>query len=259
MDTRPIGFFDSGLGGISVLRATLRLLPDEDYVFYGDNLNAPYGDKAPEEIRNLTFQCANRLMEENVKAIVVACNTATGACIRQIREAFALPVLSVEPAIKPACALPGEGRVLMLATSATTKMDRYLALQRRMPDPERVVNVPCPGLVERIEQGIFAPDAFDDLLTGYLSPYEGMRVDALVLGCTHYIFIKEAIRRYARLHFTGDCLLFDGNAGTAAQLKRVLEAEGLQNGRGSGSVRFFTSGPEERLRPLFESLLNRPE
>ena len=193
MDTRPIGFFDSGLGGVSVLRSARRLLPRENYVYFGDNRNAPYGDRTEEDITRLTMACAHRLVREGAKAIVVACNTATATCISAIREELDVPVVSVEPAIKPACAAPGGGKVLMLATLATTRLERYLRLQARMPDPARVLNVPCPGLVDRIEQGVFGDDAFDDLLDRYLSPYWGMEVDGVVLGCTHYPFIRGAI------------------------------------------------------------------
>ncbi len=258
MDTRPIGFFDSGLGGVSVLRAAVRLLPRENYAYFGDNRNAPYGDRTEADITRLTMACAHRLLNEGVKAIVIACNTATATCITAIREELDVPVVSVEPAIKPACAAPGSGRVLMLATRATTQLERYLALQARMPDPARVINVPCPGLVERIERGVFADDAFDDLLGAYLTPYHGMQIDGIVLGCTHYPFIRGAIARYARAHFTGPCRLYDGADATAAQLRHVLCENELLSGAGSGDVRFLTSGDAARFSPLFTELLRRP-
>ncbi len=257
MDTRPIGFFDSGLGGASVLCSALRLLPTEDYIYYGDNANAPYGDRKEAEITDLTLTCTRKLQSTNVKALVVACNTATATCIKTIRQELDVPVISVEPAIKPACTQPGNGKILMLATLATTRLARYLALQSRMPDPSRVINVPCPGLVDRIETGVFSDDGFDDLLDGFLSPYWGMRVDGIVLGCTHYVFIKGAIARYASSHFTGPTKLYDGNDATIVQLGHVLEAEGLINPAGTGQVRFLTSGDEAVYLPLFERLMAR--
>lgn len=257
MDERPVGFFDSGLGGASVLKSALRLLPNETYLYYGDNLNAPYGDRAKADITRLTLASVHKLKCAGVKALVVACNTATATCIRMIRKELDIPVVSVEPAIKPACAAPGSGRVLMMATRATTRLARYLALQSRMPDPARVVNVPCPGLVERIEAGIFAPDAFDDLLDGYLSPYWGMEVDGIVLGCTHYVFIREAIARYAAQHFSGPARLYDGNDATAQQLFHVLAAQDLLSGASSGAVTFLTSGDPAVFGPLFERLMAR--
>ncbi|MEG1524342.1 MAG: glutamate racemase [Clostridia bacterium] len=258
MDTRPIGFLDSGLGGISVLRSAVRQLPHEDYLYYGDNGNAPYGDKAEAEITRLTLICARALVQRNVKAIVLACNTATATCIETMRDELDLPVVSVEPAIKPACSVPGNGRILMMATLATTHLKRYLDLQSRMPDPSRVINVPCPGLVDRIEQGIFRADAFDDLLNRYLYAYSGIQIDGIVLGCTHYIFVKQAIARYAKLHFKGPCRIYDGNDATALQLDHILQSQHLQNDRGSGKVVFLTSGEAAHYQPIFNLLFQQP-
>ena len=255
----PIGVFDSGLGGVSVLREALHVLPHERFIYYGDNRNAPYGDRTEAEITEFTMRCAHTLADRGAKAILIACNTATATCIERIRSELEVPVVSVEPAIKPACMQPGDGKILMMATRATTRLQRYLALQARMPDPSRIVNVPCSGLVERIEQGIFAADAFDDLLDGYLSAYHTMQIDGIVLGCTHYIFIRSAIRRYAAMHLKGACTLFDGNEATAHQLARVLSEHGILNGTESaGGVEFHTSGDPARYRPIFDLLLRQP-
>lgn len=254
MDNRPIGMFDSGLGGISVLMSAARLLPNEDFIFYGDNQNAPYGNRTEAEITELTLHCAHELIRRGVKAIVVACNTATATCIRTIRELLDVPVVSVEPAIKPACEAEGDGKVLMMATLATTRMDRYLRLQSRMPDPSRVINVPCPALAARIEQGVFAADAYDDLLDEYLGPYADIVIDGIVLGCTHYIFIRDAIARYAAMRLNGACRIYDGNDATARQLSRVLSANGLEHAAGGGEITFITSGDDAVYRPMFELL-----
>ncbi|OQB23364.1 MAG: Glutamate racemase 2 [Firmicutes bacterium ADurb.Bin182] len=257
MSDRPVGVFDSGLGGASVLREALIRLPFENYVYYGDNGNVPYGDKSEYEITKLAFECAYFLIGKGVKTMLIACNTATSAAIRAIREKLDIPVVSMEPAIKPACSEPGDGKILMMATAATTRLSRYQALKARMPDPGRVIDIPCPGLVDRIETGVFEDDAFDDLLYRFLSPYHGQKIDSIVLGCTHYVFIKNAISRYAALHFEGKPRLVDGNAATVRQLERVLVSNGLNNSAGKASVDFFTSGDADRLRPLFFSLLNR--
>ncbi len=257
MNPNPVGVFDSGLGGASVLREALKLLPNENYIYYGDNKHAPYGDNTEKEITSLTFRCADELVSRGVKAILLACNTATATCIRQIREKLDVPVVSVEPAIKPACSADGTGKVLMMATLATTKLKRYLELQGRMPDPSRVINVPCPGLVDRIEHNIFEDDAFDDLFDRFLAPYHGMEIDGIVLGCTHYIFIGGAVSRYARMHFKGASKLYDGNEATVRQLGRILGEKGLLSDSGSAQVEFHTSGDETVYRPIFESLLRR--
>lgn len=257
ISTAPIGVFDSGLGGLSVLREALRLLPHENYIYYGDNANAPYGERPESEITELTLHCVRQLLAMGCKAILVACNTATANCIDIIRTELNVPVVSVEPAIRPACQQPGQGKVLMMATLATTRLERYLALQQRMPDPERVINIPCPGIVERIEAGRWADDDFDDLFDAFLAPYEGLETDGIVLGCTHYVFIPGAFRRAARRHLRGPCLLYDGNEGTIHQLARVLREHGLQNPSGSANVEFHTSGDLTQYQPLVDKLLSR--
>lgn len=257
MKDKPIGVFDSGLGGTSVLREALRELPKENYIYFGDNANAPYGDKSEEEINRLTAEAADWLMARGIKALLLACNTATGVAIRETRERLSIPVVSVEPAIKPACALPGEGKVFMCATLATTRLSRYRSLQARMPDPSRVINIPCSGLVDRIEKGVLDPEGFDDLFDRYFAPYQDMEVAAIVLGCTHYVFIRDAFKRYAARHFAGDPVIMDGGAATACQLRRVLTANDLLNENGNGSVEFHTSGDPARFEPIFRDFLSR--
>lgn len=255
MPQRPIGIFDSGLGGVSVLKEALKWLPHENYIYFGDSKNVPYGEKTQQEIERLSFACADFLVERGVKAIVVACNTATGAAIRDIRQHFALPVISVEPAIKPACEQDGDGKVLMMATPVTIAIERYQALQRRMPDPDRVINVACPGLADQVEKYVGEADKFDALLETYLGRYRSMKIDGIVLGCTHYIFIKDVIAQYAARNFKGQCKLYDGNEGTVKQLRRVLKEKELLNTNGNGQVAFYTSGERKKTVPLFEKLI----
>lgn len=258
MDTRPIGVFDSGLGGTSVLRRAIELLPNENYIYYGDNLNAPYGDRSESEILTLTSNAADFLLKHGVKALVIACNTATGASINVLRTKLGVPVISIEPAIKPACSLEGDGKVLMLATEATTHISRYLALLNRMPDPSRVINVGCSGLVNRIENGITHIGAFDDILNRCLSKYHGIKLDAVVLGCTHFPFIIDAIREYLKEHFMGNQCFFDGSIGTVRQLERVLSNNDLLNTLGNAKVDFFTSGDINKYEPIFRRFLLMP-
>ena len=258
MDKRPIGIFDSGMGGVSLLRDARLLLPKENFIFYGDNKNAPYGDRTEEEILSLTSAAADYLVEHGVKALVLACNTATSASINILRRKLAVPVVSIEPAIKPACESAGEGKVFMLATAATTRLARYRALLERMPHPERVINIGLSGMVARVERGETAIGAYDDILDRYLAPYFGETADAIVLGCTHYVFAGEAIREYFLRRFKGECRLFDGNRATARQLGRVLEHNGLLNPDGRGEVAFTTSGNREKLAPIFDRFLNSP-
>lgn len=258
MDTRPVGIFDSGMGGVSLLRDAVRILPNENFIYYGDNLNAPYGDRTEDEILGLTSCAADFLLQHGVKALVLACNTATSASINVLRKKLDVPVVSIEPAIKPACLSDGDGKIIMLATVATTRLARYHALMERMPDPGRIINVGCSGIVERIEQGITDEGAFDDILDRCLSQYHGIQVDGVVLGCTHYLFIASAVNAYFKKHFKGECRLYDGNAATVRQLGRVLDSSGLINCCGSGKVEFFTSGDRDALLPMFKRFLNIP-
>ena len=260
-DNRPVGVFDSGFGGASTLRNMLLELPFERFIYYGDNKNAPYGDRPEEEILFLSEAAADFLLHKGVKTLVVACNTATSASIKLLRQKLDVPVVSVEPAIKPACERPGDGKVLMLATAATTRLSRYRALKARMPDPDRVIDVGCSGVVERIERGVTDETAFDDIFSEKLGPYEGMKIDGIVLGCTHYPFIAPAVARYAAAHFTGECRLYDGNAGTARQLRRVLIRQGIEASpeiKPEPRVEFFTSGDREEAEPIFRRLLEIP-
>lgn len=260
-DDRPVGVFDSGFGGASTLRDLMRELPFERFIYFGDNANAPYGDRPEEEILALSEAAADLLLHKGVKALVVACNTATSASINALRFKLDVPVVSVEPAIKPACMQEGDGVILMLATVATTKLSRYKALQARMPKPERVINVGCSGLVERIERGMLSLAEVEDVLEDKLSAFNGAKVDGIVLGCTHYPFIAPAIAEYAAAHFSGPSRIYDGNAGTARQLRRVLRANGLEadpKGKPADRVSFFTSGDASLLEPIFRNLLEIP-
>lgn len=254
-DRRPVGIFDSGVGGISVLKVARELLPNENFIYYGDNGNAPYGTKPENEIKRLAFNCADFLVQKGVKALVVACNTATSAAIRDIREQLNLPVISMEPAIKPALAAAKGGKVIMMATPMTCSLERYLLLLDALNGQDKVLNVGCYGLVERIEEGDFTPGRFDDLLKQVLGPYDGERIDAIVLGCTHYPFIERDIAQYAKKHFTGRCRIFDGNGGTVRQLGKVLSQNGLESDSAGGNVELYTSGDPAKTLPILEKLL----
>ena len=151
MDQRPVGLLDSGLGGISVLGEALRQLPNEDYVYYGDTANAPYGDKTPEEVLGLVHQAVERLIELRCKAIVIACNTATSVSAGKLRQELALPIIGMEPALKPASLLPGEGKILVMATRVTLALPKFQALMAQYG--RDAVPVPCPGLMECVERG----------------------------------------------------------------------------------------------------------
>ncbi len=257
MDDRAVGFFDSGFGGVSVLKEAVKAMPGENFVYYGDHANMPYGDKSPEEARALSLAAAERLAAYGVKALVIACNTATSAAIDDIRAAFDMPVVSMEPAIRPACQTK-EGRVLVLATAGTIKQPRYKALVKREDVGGRVISVPCPGLADRIEWFAEMPERFEEYgeaaIDQYLAAFHGTRVGALVLGCTHYVFLRKQLHSYIDRYFHG-ARLFDGNEGAVRQLKRVLREGGLEAAREKGSVTFDSSGDVEVLKGRFDMLM----
>ncbi len=250
----PIGMFDSGVGGLSVLKQAQKILPSEDYIFLGDNLNAPYGQRDEGEIIRLTCSAVDILVQKRVKALVIACNTATSAAASTLRANLSIPVIGMEPALKPAQAHRHGGRILVLATPATLSLPKFGALMERYGDG--AVPVPITGLVERIERGEVSGAPLEEYLTELLAPYLNYPVDAAVLGCTHYIFAKKAIA-----HVLGpNVVLVDGNEGTAKQLKRVLSEGNLLAGghlgeQRKGRVTLMTTGDEAVYLPLMERLL----
>ena len=246
MDDRPIGVLDSGVGGISVLRSLVRVLPDERYLYYGDTRNAPYGDRAEAEIRALTRAAAEHLLEQGVKALVIACNTATSAAVKVLRGELDIPVIGVEPALKPAAMARGQGKVLVMATAATLRQDKFQSLMERYGQDALVA--PCPGLMEFAERGELDSPALDAYLDERLLPLRGERIDAVVLGCTHYVFLRSAVAR----HVPG-ARLFDGNLGTARRLEALLTEADARSG-GPGSVEFEASDPASLpvMRMLYE-------
>jgi len=233
----PVGMFDSGVGGISVLREALRTLPGEQYIFFGDTVNAPYGTKTKEQVLSLSRQAVELLLDKGCKAIVIACNTATSAAAAALRAEYALvPIIGMEPALKPASLLHRDGIILSLATPGTIAGEKYAQLMARYG--EGVVSLPCPGLMEFVEKMEMEGPRLDQYLTRLLSPYLGRQVDAVVLGCTHYVFLRPAFSRF----FPGVPLI-DGNAGTVRQLRRRLEEKKMLNKKcAPGGVQLFSSG-----------------
>lgn len=246
-----IAVFDSGVGGISVLRHLVRLMPSERYLYFGDSANAPYGTKTKEEVKRLTFAAAEKLITRGIKALVVACNTATSAAINDLREAYPdLIVIGIEPALKVAADhFPG-GNLAVMATPMTLREEKFGNLMERFEEGCVIHKIPAPGLVELIEAGKADSAETEALLDELFAPYENL--DALVLGCTHYPFASKAISR---------CLgekvaLLDGGEGTARETKRRLEAAGLLR-EGRGEVVIENSFNSSELLELSRKLLER--
>lgn len=255
MKDRPIAVFDSGLGGISVLRKLVRQLPREDFLYFGDSANAPYGPRPTHQIRALTEKHAETLFSQGAKALVVACNTATSAAIRDLRERWPDRIIvGIEPALKPAVDYFPTGRILVMATDATLREEKFAALMAKFEGECSILKCPCPGLVEFVERGELEGDALLARLQKTLAPYLSPSPDAIVLGCTHYPFLKNAIRRAVG----NSPLLLDGADGTAKETKRRLAEAGLLRESGTGTVRLENSLNTPELARLGKKLLSLP-
>lgn len=244
-----IAVFDSGLGGLSVLREMIRILPQEQFLYFGDSANAPYGIRPTEQVRSLTLAAAEQLLSRDVKALVIACNTATSAAISQIRQAHPDAIIvGIEPALKPAAEMFPLGHVGIIATPVTLREERFSHQLERFPSI-RTTLFPAPGLVELIEAGQLDTPEVYALLQKLLGPYSG-QLDALVLGCTHYPFVKKAIQ-----DILPGTLLLDGSEGTARETKRRLAQAGLLS-PGPGGVTIESSLPSPEVFALANKLLN---
>lgn len=252
----PIGFFDSGLGGISILRKTRRLLPGEDYLYFGDTGHAPYGVQPMEQVQKYTMEVAEYLVKKGVKALVLACNTATSATVELLRQTYPhLPIIGTEPALKPAVERHPGGRILVMATAMTLKEQKFLDLWHQYDEQAQIVPVPCSGLMEFVERGELEGEALEAYLLEKLEPFAKVPVDAVVLGCTHYPFLTPAIRQILG---RGPEIL-DGAEGVGRQLGRLLKQQGLKNPQIQGRVVFESSLADPAFPVRCKALLLRPE
>lgn len=237
----PVAVFDSGHGGISVLRELVRLLPREDFLYFGDSANAPYGPRSADEVQRLTCGHAARLFGQGCKALVVACNTATSAAIDLLRSTYPdRPIIGIEPALKPAA--QAHDRVLVLATEMTLKEEKFRRLMDACARQAEIRCLPAPGIVEWVEGGADDEAALDGYLGPLLRPFrEETPVEAVVLGCTHFPFVQGAILR----NLGYPAAIYDGGPGTARETRRRLAAAGLlAEGPAPGRVTLTNSLPE---------------
>lgn len=249
----PIVVFDSGVGGVSVLRALARELPEEDFVYFGDSANAPYGPRSTREIRALTLENLTRLKQEyDFKAAVIACNTATSAAIEELRAAWPeLPIIGIEPALKPAADRHPGGRVLVMATETTLREEKFAALTGKLADRCAVAGLPCPELVEFVERGETDSPELEECLRRKLAPFLEEGLDAVVLGCTHFPFAADCLRRL----LPPETELLDGAEGTARNTRVQLAERSLLRDGGPGEILFRNSSPDPALPELCRRLL----
>lgn len=230
-----IGFFDSGIGGITVLYDTLKVLPNEDYIYYADTLNVPYGPKPKDEVKKYIFSAIDFIMEHGVKAIVIACNTATSVAIEELRTKYSIPIIGMEPAVEKNRDI--EKRVLVTATALTLKEEKLHNLIAKL-DNEHVVDLlPLPELVKFSEKLEFNEEIVLSYLKEQLSKYDLNNYGTIVLGCTHFSYYKDMFRKLFPLNVN----IIDGNIGTAKNLKRILDEMNSLN-EGNGSFTFYNSG-----------------
>ncbi len=256
-DRQPIGVFDSGVGGLSVLIELRRLLPAEDLVYFADSGNCPYGPRPATEIQALSEQAGDFLRAEGAKAIVVACNTASAAGLDPLRARHEpqVPVIGLVPAVKPAVALTRSGVIGVLATPGTLRgtLLRDVIAQWATPVGVQVVCDPGAGLVEAVEANRRDAPATHAILRAALEPMQAAGVDVVVLGCTHYPFLRPQIAAVAGAGLQ----TVDSGQGVARQTaRRLTEAGRLHPGSAPGSVRFYTSGDPLAVGPVMGHLLN---
>lgn len=236
-----IGIFDSGLGGLTVLAEALRKLPHEDYIYIADTLHVPYGTKTKDEVKSYVFETVETLMQYHIDALVVACNTATSIAVADLRETYAIPIIGMEPAVKPAVEMnraTGK-RVLVFATPLTLQQEKYYALVSRVDEQGIVDSLPLPELVAYCEQLQFDRRVLTEYFRAKLAPYRLNDYGIIVLGCTHYPFYADILREVLPPHIG----IVDGSAGTVRRLAAMLHRYGIGESQGDGSVKLLcTSG-----------------
>ena len=249
----PIGIFDSGVGGLSVLCAIREQMPKESIIYFGDQGHIPYGPRPMEQIRSFSEAITNFLLQHNAKIIVVACNTASAAALKYLRDKFPnIQFVGMEPAVKPAAEHTQTGKVGILATPATFQGALYASVVERFANGVELLQNTCPGLVQQIEQGNLDGEETRKILEDALLPMLEKNIDTVVLGCTHYPFVIPLIQRIVG----NNVRVIDPAPAVAKQVGRVLEARGMRSdSKSKGRVKFYTSGDTESLKSMLPVLL----
>lgn len=248
-----IGFFDSGIGGLTVLAEALRRLPAENYLYMADTLHLPYGTKSKDDVQSYVLKTAEIMMRENIDALVVACNTATSMAVEELRSLYSIPIIGMEPAVKPAVEMNRATgrRVLVFATPLTLQQTKYYALVSRVDDQGIVDSLPLPELVDYCEALQFDKFTIGEYFRIKLAPYDLNKYGIVVLGCTHYPFYTAILREILPPHIE----IVDGTVGTVKRLAAMLHRYGITGGRGSGEVRYMcTSGDAAYLDKMCTAL-----
>ena len=252
---KAIGVFDSGLGGISVLKELVKQMPNEKYLYFGDSAFAPYGEKKRDEIRERCISICDNFVKKGVKAIVIACNTATSACVNVLRKRYPdIPIVGMEPALKPAVDQKSKQHVIVMATPFTLREEKFENLMSRYESEHQIDKLPTPQLVKIVEGGKLHDDALVlETLHSYFAPYDLKSVDSIVLGCTHFVFYRDKIREIVG----DDITIIDGNYGTCKHLQDLLrQKDALQLTPGNHEVIIENSSDDERYIELSKELFH---
>lgn len=252
-DVRPIGVMDSGVGGISVLKELYAVMPHENYIYFGDSKNAPYGSKTPEEVKSLVKKNVEYLVAKNIKALVVACNTATSVAVEELRAKYTMPIIGVEPALKPAVLYKENPTVAVMATPITLSEFKFKQLTEHYSDRAKIIPVACHKLATYVERGILSGEE----LEGYIASLfkDTKKPDAVVLGCTHYPFVIGVVKKV----LGPDVKIFDGGEGTARETRRRLEEINALKDDGVAGKIVFLNSLESKKEQAFCEMLFREE
>lgn len=254
MSAAPVAVFDSGIGGLSVAREIRGTLPAEPILYFADTAHVPYGDRSAEWVRERCLGVGNWLQAQGAKALVVACNTASGAALEALREHLAIPVIGLEPAVKPAVLASPGGRVGVMATVGTLGSARYARLVAAHADGAVVIPQPCPGLADLVEEGELEGAVLDAALAPLVAPLREAGVDTVVLGCTHYVFVRDAVQRA----LGPGVRLVDSGTAIARQTERVLRERGELRAGGEGGLRVVTTGERHEVAGVVERVWGGP-
>jgi glutamate racemase len=252
---KPIGVLDSGVGGLSLLRAIQAELPQENLLYVADSAHAPYGDKSPAWISARSAQIISFLVGQQCKAVVIACNTITAVAVSELRDSFAIPIIAIEPAIKPAAVMTQSGVIAVMATTRTLHSESLQRLRKRYAAGVEVLFVPCPGLADKVESVDLHSSEVEQLLRSLLTPALDKGVDTLVLGCTHYPFLLDSIQRVVG----PEVQIIDPSAAVAAEVGRRLQAlDLLSTQQTPGILAFCSSAAQDKARSIMSTLLGQP-
>jgi len=253
MKEQPIGFLDSGLGGLSVVREVKKLLPREDIEYFADNQRQPYGEKNQDELINYTLQIISFLIKKKIKICVIACNTATAASLKKAKESFSISIIGViQPAVQDAIKKTSNKRIGVIATEFTTKKEAYPKKIKRIAPEIKVFSNFCPEFVSIVEAGKFTASKTYEVAREYLKPLKNAQIDTLILGCTHYSFLKRVISDI----IGPGVILVDPSVSTSLTLKKVLTQKGILKEEGKGEENYYTTGSLEKVEKTAKIILN---